>query len=187
MRAPHKLAVVLAALVLVACGGTVYDSPAIDVPIVGSSKDVEDGSGLFLQQSALDSSTGFGDFVGHARDAFGSDPARLEVVSATLAIGSGARNLNSLERVFANGTVNVSLRIDGSGTSYPLSHVSSPSGAGPLTMNAHFDSSQLTQSDYADFLAGRTHVVLRGPIASTFASSRGNASLDLTFVFRALQ
>jgi hypothetical protein len=186
MAKTRELVLAVALLALASCGGNIYDSPAIDVPIVGSSSNREPGTGLFLQKSALgDSSTGFDDFMGHARDAYGDAPSRVEIITATIAIGPGAKNLNSLERVFANGAVRVALLVDASGDSYPMCGVTTPAGAGPLTMNVNFDSSQLSPSDYAEFVAGRAHVELRGPVAPTFASSSRNASLDLEFVFRA--
>jgi hypothetical protein len=166
------------------CGGNTYESTPIDFAITMRPSDVEQDASTVSQGSALDADASeYPSFIGHVRDAFGDDPSRLEITSATLSLTAN-HNLNSLDKVFAKGKVAVVFHLDGSDTDYQVAEIDDPTGT-DAALTLDFQPDQLSGGDRKALIDGHASVVVRGPMASFFARSSGEADLDVSFTFKA--
>jgi hypothetical protein len=182
-RAPSILIAVLSA-----CGS---DPVAFSAP-VGINEKAKSGdvAGDVISE-AKDIETESGNpymvFMNGAHQALGGrDPSRIELTSLTLLLGAQSTNVTKLEEVFT-GRVDALFLVNDTNNTFPVGHITSPTGGGPVTMEIDLNSDSFTGVDRTNLLAGKFKVVVRGSAAAGFAALGAEANLQLTLQFSALE
>jgi hypothetical protein len=184
-----KTLVALVSLALLAaCGGkdpVSYSAPVgISLPV--ASKDASTGAIAVGKNINTESGNPYGAFVNAARARIGHDPSRIALAAITLQLLTGtSTGVNKLEEVFT-GPVAISFEMNGTNAIYPVAQIANPSGAGPVSMSAGFDSSSLPAADRASLDQGQFKVVLSGtpPGGATGAFATGSDLADLVATFQ---
>jgi hypothetical protein len=148
----------------------------VDNSVISEAKDIQTESGNPYKV-----------FMDGAHQALGGrDPSVIEVTSLSLLLGAQSTNVTKLDEVFT-GRVDALFLMNDTNNTFPVGHVMSPTGGGPVALDIDFDSSQFTGVDRTNLLAGKLKVVIRGTAAAGFAGKGAEANLQLNLVFRALE
>jgi hypothetical protein len=148
----------------------------VDGNVISEAKDIETESGNPYKV-----------FMDGARLALGGkDPSSIELTSLTLLVGAQSTNVTRLDEIFT-GRVDALFLMNDTANTFPVGHVVSPVGGGPVTMAVDFDSDGFAGVDRTNLLAGKLKVVLRGSAAIGFGAKGAEANLQLTLQFRALE
>jgi len=177
------------ALVAAACGDDpVSYSDPVGLKLNVKSGDVENGVLLDEKNVNTESGNPYGAFVGAAEAEIGGSPSRIEVEAATLTLEATSTGVDGLPAVFA-GDVVVGFVMNGSTTSHAVgtATITADAVAGPLAMAVDFDSSDLSEQDYADLVGGSFKIVLSGPAATGFDGLGADANLTVVLTFRAYE
>ena len=144
--------------------------------VISEAKDIESESGSPYKA-----------FVDGARQALGGrDPSRIEVASLALVLGAQSTNVTKLEEVFT-GRVDVLFVMNETNNTYPVGHVTSPTGGGPVVMTIDFDSNSFSGMDRTSLIGGAFKVVIRGTAATGFAAKDAEVNLQATLRFQAFE
>ena len=179
--------VAFSCLLLAACGDdpVSYSSP-VAINLKAKSGDVSNNAISDEKGITTESGNPYGAFVNEARRMIGKDPARIELDRLTLVLGAQSTGVTKLDEVYT-GDVDVAFIMNDTNNTYDAGHVINPSGVGPVDVVIVFESSAVGSVDYGKLLGGSFKVVIRGPVAATFASKGAEANLQLTFTFAAFE
>ena len=120
------------------------------------------------------------------------NPVLVDIETAELQLGTGTDRSAAphLAAVFAGG-VEVGLRFDATGGEHPIaSGVVAPDGANALALAVAFDEAAVADGEYAELLAGRFVIVLRGRATTSFVQypiPTTGAELQVSLTFRAYE
>jgi len=175
-------------LLLVACGSDAISlSAPVGINVKAKSGDV---SGNVISE-AKDIQTEAGNpykvFIDGAHQVLGGrDPTRIELRSLTLLLGAQSTNVTRLDEVFT-GRVDASFLMNETNNTFPVGHIVSPVGSGPVAMDIDFSSDSFTGVDRTNLIAGAFKVVVRGSAAAGFATKGAEANLQVTLQFDAFE
>ncbi|HEX8114583.1 MAG TPA: hypothetical protein VF516_42930 [Kofleriaceae bacterium] len=174
-------------LVLVACGSDpVSFSSPVGINLKAKSGDVSSSAVSDDKAITTESGNPYGAFVSDAQRKLGKDPGRIAIDKLTLTLGAQSTNVTALEQVYT-GDVDVAFITNDTNNTYDVGHVVSPTGVGPVDMRVTFASEDMTTADFTKLLTGSFKVVIRGPAATTFATSSAEANVQLMFTFAAFE
>lgn len=128
----------------------------------------------------------YGAFIGDARSKLGHDPSRVEIDEVALTLGAQSTGVTALEQVYT-GDVDVLFLMNDTNNTYTAGRIANPTGPGPLGVGVLFDSTTVTDQDWAKFVGGSFKVVIRGTAAAEFATKGAKADLQLAFTFAAFE
>jgi len=185
--------VYLFALALVLVAGCSDDpvkySQPVGINLKAKSSDTMNNTVSNDKGITTESSNPYGAFVNAAKAKLGGkDPSSIEIDHVELLLGGQSTNVTRLGEVF-DGNVDVVFVINDSNNTYPAASgpVPASSTAGPVELDASFDSSTLPDFDYIKLLGGGFKVLLRGPAAAGFTTKGAEADLQVTFTFAAFE
>jgi hypothetical protein len=183
----RHLSILSAAVLLASCGSdpVSYSAP-VGISLDAKSADVTTGQVSADKNITTESGNPYGAFTNAAVQKLGRDPSRIAVNSATLVLESSSTGVTGLQQVFGEAAT-VSFQMSGTRRLYPAASVPGPSGAGPVSMVVAFDSTAMSQGDYADLVDGNFKVILGGPAAADFAAASATAKTRVTFTFVAYE
>lgn len=179
------------ALVAAACGKKKQHDPVNYSAPVGITLNVKSGdvvAGVIDENKNINTESGnpFGAFVNSAKAALGGhDPSSVALESLTLSITSNGTGVTSLAQLFT-GPVTISFQMNGGTGLYPAATANNPTGTN-AAFTEIFDSTDLPDADYAQFLGGQFKVLLHGSAATAIQTTSFNVDLVSTFVFSAFQ
>ncbi len=177
----------LALLAVVGCGDdpVSYSSP-VAINLKADSGAVNGASISDEKGITTESGNPYGAFVSDARAKLGRDPGRIEVDGLTLTLGAQSTGVTTLEQVYA-GDVDVLFLMNDTNNTYPVGRVTNPTGAGPVDVGVLLESNAVADQDWSKFVGGSFKVVIRGSVATGFATKGAKADLQLTFTFAAFE
>ena len=177
-------------LALGACGDDPVElSQPVGINLKAKSSDTQQNTITEEKGITTESGNPYGAFVAAAKDKLaGKSPSRIAIDKATLFLGGSSTGVTKLGEVFT-GNVDVVFVINDSNNSVPAASgaIDATTGAGPVDLDASFDSDTLTEFDYLKLLGGGFKVVLRGPAATGFMAKGADADLQVTFTFTAFE
>lgn len=182
------LSVAVASVLVVGCGDDpVSYSQPVTINLKAKSGDVADAVVSDEKSITTESSNPYGSFISDARAALGGgDPSVIEIDSASMLLGAQSTGVAGLDEIFG-GQVDVLFLMNDSNNSHPAAETAAPVGAGPVTLDALFDSGAMAAADYEKLLQGSFKVVIRGAAADAFETKGGDADLQVTFQFTAFE
>jgi hypothetical protein len=183
----RRTAALAATLLLSACGGGAvgYSAP-VGISLDAKSGDVVSGQVEVDKNVNTENGNPYGAFTNAAVQKLGRVPGRIAVTSATLTLEPSSTGVSGLQQVLAGPAV-VSFQMNGSGNTFPVATLPSPTGTGPQPMSVSFDSASMSPADFADLVGGSFKVVLASPAAAGFAAASATANMQVTFGFAAYE
>ena len=178
----------LVALAGIACGSdAVSFSAPVGINVKAKSGDVAGNVISEAKDIQTEAGNPYKIFIDGAHQALGGrDPSRIELTSLTLLLGAQSTNVTRLEEVFT-GRVDALFLMNDTNNTFPVGHVTSPTGGGPVAMDIDFNSDSFTGVDRTNLIAGSFKVVIRGSAAAGFAAKGAEANLQVTLQFRAFE
>jgi hypothetical protein len=178
---------IIGCLLLAACGeDPISFSAPVGINLKAKSGDV---SGTVISDEktiTTESGNPYGAFINDANGALGRDPGAIEIDALTLTLGANSTGVTSLADVFT-GDVDTAFLINDTNNTYDVGHVVNPTGLGPVDVSITFESSAVSDIDYAKLLNGSFKVIIRGTAAPDFTTKGAEADLQLTFTFAAFE
>lgn len=173
---------------LAACGDdpvSYSDSIAINL----KAKSADTTGGAVSNDKGINTENGnpYGAFISAARAALGgNDPTRIEVTSALLLLGANSTGVSTLEEIFGD-NVEVLFIMNDTNNTYPVAHLLTPTGPGPLALDLDWDADAVSGVDLPKLVGGSFKVVIRGDAAANFETKGADADLQVTLKFEAFE
>jgi hypothetical protein len=174
-------------LILAACGSDpVSFSSPVGIQLKAKSGDVTNG--VIAEDKGINTESGnpYGAFISAARGKIGHDPSRVEVDGLNVTLVTPAQGVTALEEIFT-GEVDVQFVVNDTNTVYDVGRVVDPTGVLRIPFTVVFDGSAFQGADRDKLLGGGFKVVLRGSAAAGFDQKGADASLQLSFTFKAFE